>query len=57
MNKAELVAKISDDNVFSKAIAEKALNSVIEGISGALKDGDSVSLVGFGNFCCNILVT
>ncbi len=50
MNKAELVAKISQDNGFSKAAAEKALNSVIEGISGALKNGDSVTLVGFGTF-------
>jgi DNA-binding protein HU-beta len=50
MNKADLVSKISDDNGFSKAEAEKALNSVLEGIGGALKDGDSVTLVGFGSF-------
>ena len=50
MNKAELVAKISDDNGLSKAAAEKVLSSVIEGISGALKNGDSLTLVGFGTF-------
>ena len=30
--------------------AEKALSSVLEGISDALKDGESVTLVGFGSF-------
>ncbi len=50
MNKADLASKISDDNGFSKAESEKALNSVIEGISGALKNGDSLTLVGFGTF-------
>ena len=50
MNKAELVSKISDNNGLGKAAAEKALSSVLEGISGALKDGESVTLVGFGTF-------
>jgi DNA-binding protein HU-beta len=50
MNKAELISKISDDNGFSKGEAEKALNSVIEGVEDALKNGDSVTLVGFGTF-------
>ncbi len=50
MNKSDLIAKISGDNGLTKVDAEKALNSVIEGISGALKKGDSVALVGFGSF-------
>ena len=50
MNKAELVAKISQDNDLSKAAAEKILKSVIEGIESALKNGDSLTLVGFGTF-------
>ena len=50
MNKADLVAKIAGDNGFTKADAEKALNSAIEGISDALKKGDSVTLIGFGTF-------
>ncbi len=50
MNKSDLIKKISGDNGVSKADAEKVLRSVIEGISGALKNGDSVTLVGFGTF-------
>ena len=50
MNKVDLVSKISDNNGLSKVAAEKALSSVLEGISGALKDGESVTLVGFGTF-------
>ena len=50
MNKANLVAKIAGDNGLTKTDSEKALNSAIEGISGALKKGDSVTLIGFGTF-------
>ena len=50
MKKSDLIAKIAGDNGLSKAAAEKALNSAIEGISGALKKGDSVTLIGFGTF-------
>lgn len=50
MNKTDLVAKIAGDNGLSKTAAEKALNSAIEGISDALKKGDSVTLIGFGTF-------
>lgn len=50
MTKGELVSQISSDAGISKADAEKALKSVIDGIAGALKNGDKVSLVGFGTF-------
>ena len=50
MTKGELVGQISSDAGISKADAEKALKSVIDGITGALKNGDKVSLVGFGTF-------
>ena len=50
MNKADLIAKIAGDAGLSKTAAEKALNSAIDGISGALKKGDSVTLIGFGTF-------
>lgn len=50
MNKGDLVAKISQDCEIAKAVAEKALGSVLEGIGDALKKGDSVTLVGFGTF-------
>jgi len=50
MNKADLVAKIAADNEISKAVAEGALNSVMDGVRDALKNGESVTLVGFGTF-------
>lgn len=50
MNKGDLINKIAEDANISKAQAGEALNAVINGISGALKDGDKVSLIGFGTF-------
>ena len=50
MNKQELIAKIAKDTGGSKAMAGKALASVIDGITKTLKKGGSVSLVGFGTF-------
>ena len=48
MNKQELIAKIAKDTGGSKATAGKALASMIDGITKALKKGGSVGLVGFG---------
>jgi len=50
MTKADLVARMAKDAKISKAAAGKALNGAIDGISKALKKGDSVTLVGFGTF-------
>ena len=50
MTKAELVAKMAKDAKISKAAAGKALNGAIDGITKALKKGESVTLVGFGTF-------
>jgi DNA-binding protein HU-beta len=50
VNKAELVDAIADSADLSKAAASRALDSVISSITDALKDGDQVSLVGFGTF-------
>ena len=50
MNKAQLVAAIADKAGLSKKDAEKALNAVFDEITGALKKGDKVQLVGFGSF-------
>ena len=50
MNKnyiAEVVAEATDT---SKADAAKAVDCVFETISGALKNGDGVQLIGFGSF-------
>lgn len=50
MNRSELIAKMAADAGISKASAERALNAMIDGVAGALKGGDKVSLVGFGTF-------
>ena len=51
MTKAELVAAIAEKAGYNtKKDAEKALSAVIDSITDALKNGDKVSLVGFGTF-------
>ena len=50
VNKSQLIDQIAADADISKAAAGRALDSFIEAVSGALKDGDSVALVGLGTF-------
>ena len=50
MNKSELIDAIAASADIPKATAGRALDAVIESVTGALKDGDSVVLVGFGTF-------
>ncbi len=50
MNKSELIDSIAEGAELSKTAAGKALDAVIESITGALKVEDQVSLVGFGTF-------
>jgi nucleoid DNA-binding protein len=50
MTKADLVDKIAKDAGITKAQADKATNSFLEGVTEALKAGDKVSFVGFGSF-------
>jgi DNA-binding protein HU-beta len=50
MNKAELIEAIADAADLTKADAGRALDGLVTAITGALKKGDSVSLVGFGSF-------
>jgi len=50
MNKAELIEAIAKKAELSKKDSEKALNAAVEAITAALKDGDKVSMVGFGTF-------
>jgi nucleoid DNA-binding protein len=50
MNKQELIAKVAKDTGGTKSMAALAVDSVIEGITKALKKGDSVTFVGFGTF-------
>jgi DNA-binding protein HU-beta len=50
MTKAELVSKIAEDAGITKIAAASALDSFIDGVTKSLKDGDKLTLVGFGTF-------
>ncbi|MCH7743535.1 MAG: HU family DNA-binding protein [Proteobacteria bacterium] len=50
MNKQELIENIAASAEITKAAAGRALDSMIGSITGSLKNGDSVVLVGFGTF-------
>ena len=50
MNKADLVDKIAASSGISKTHAAVAIDSLIDGVTAALKKGDRVTLVGFGTF-------
>ena len=50
MNKADLIDKIADASEISKVQAAAAIETMIAGITTALKKGDRVTLVGFGTF-------
>ena len=50
MNKTDLVNAVAESTGFTKKDAEKAVAAVIDSITGALKAGDKVQLVGFGTF-------
>jgi DNA-binding protein HU-beta len=50
VNKSELIDAIADGADISKAAASRALDSVIDAVSNALKGGDQVTIVGFGTF-------
>jgi DNA-binding protein HU-beta len=50
VNKAELVAQVAKESDLSKDAAEKAVDATFKNIERALKGGDTVRIVGFGNF-------
>lgn len=50
MNKSELIDAMAMHAGISKVNAKKALDGFIKSVSRALKNGDKVSLVGFGAF-------
>ena len=50
MNKTELVDAMADSADISKAAAARALDGMIDTITNALRDGDHISIVGFGSF-------
>ena len=50
MNKTELIEHIALHADISKAAAARALESTINAVKTTLKNGEPVSLVGFGTF-------
>ena len=50
MNKADLIDMVASETGSTKVDAAKALDAVVDAVTGALAKGDSVSLVGFGTF-------
>ena len=50
MNKAALIEKMAGDAGITKTAAATAVDSLIEGVTGALKKNQRVTLVGFGTF-------
>jgi nucleoid DNA-binding protein len=50
VNKADLVDKIAGACEISKAQAAVAVDTAVESITGALRKGDRVALIGFGTF-------
>ena len=50
MNKAELIAKISEDTEVTKTQANAVIDSFVDTVTKTLKAGGKVTLVGFGTF-------
>jgi DNA-binding protein HU-beta len=50
MNKQDLIGTVAESSGLTKSDASKAVEGVFDAITGALKKGDEVRLVGFGTF-------
>ena len=50
MNKSEMIDQIAASADLSKAAAGRALDATIAAVQSALKQGGTVTLVGFGTF-------
>ena len=50
MNKSELIEAMAEAADIPKAAAGRALDGMVDAVTDALKNGDQVSLVGFGTF-------
>ena len=50
MNKTGLIEVVAEQADLSKAAATRAVDAVVNAVTEALKEGDQVSLVGFGTF-------
>jgi len=50
MNKSELIEAVAQSADISKAAATRAVDAFVDNVVQALKEGDQVTLVGFGTF-------
>ena len=50
MNKAELIDAVAEAADLSKASAGRSVDAAIDAITNSLKQGDNVTIVGFGTF-------
>lgn len=50
MNKAELVEVIARQTGVSKAMTDSMIDAFVDSVTGCLKKGETVTLVGFGTF-------
>ncbi len=50
MNKGELIEAVASSANLSRADATKAVDAILDSITGTLAKGSAVSLVGFGTF-------
>jgi DNA-binding protein HU-beta len=50
MNKSELIDAVASSADLSKAAATKAVDAVLDTVTNTLKNGEQVTLVGFGTF-------
>ncbi|MFD1427772.1 DNA-binding protein HU-beta [Kroppenstedtia sanguinis] len=50
MNKTELISQVAEKTNITKKDATQAVDAVLDTITEALKTGEKVQLIGFGNF-------
>ncbi len=50
MNKTEFVEAVAENADVSKATAAKVFDSMVDVISSSLKEGEQITLIGFGTF-------
>jgi DNA-binding protein HU-beta len=50
MNKNDLISAVADSSGLSRSDAAKGVEGVFDALTGALKKGDDVRLIGFGTF-------
>ncbi len=53
MNKNELISHVAEEAGLTKVDATKALEAVLSGVQSCLKNGEKLTLVGFGTFDIN----